>query len=510
MVATTESTLGAKSTGMPSISQHPDFQRVYGSYEVMRDSFDGEETIKRRARKYLPPTQSQILDGLDNPNDLGYKSYQAYKKRANFPDYVRDAVDIAIGLMHKKDAVIHLPAGMEYLREMATPEGDSLQTLLMKINQEQLILGRTGLMIDIDPYPSLDNLPYLCMHYGDCVPNWFQDPILEMVVIDESGPILRPGTIAWVSEHKYRVLYLDTQGTVPVYRQQVHKGAYTFDLEAMETPLLQGRPLDQIPFVFINTKDTTARVSRSPLLGLARLCLSIYKSDADYRQNLHMQGQDTLVIVGGDVENEGEEGVRVGAGSLIDVDPGGDAKYIGVGSAGLSEQRMALDKDHDMARSKSVQLQGSLTTRDSESAGSRRMRLQSETANLTQIAEIGALGLEEALRKIAKWMELDQSEVMVKANTEFGDMHFDGSNLVQVVTAKRLGAPVSWESIHSFMQEKGLTDIAYADELTRISTEVDLVPNEPFDGMDNRLRQDPNRGNEPPSRGNRNSNDPVS
>lgn len=504
MVANLKSSLGAKSTGQPNITQHPDFERVYNSYRIMRDCYDGEETIKRGGQIYLPATQSQILDGVDTDGSVGNKAYKAYRDRANFPDFLSDAIEIAIGMMHKKEAVINLPSEMEYLREMATTEGDSLQTLLMKIHEEQLLMGRTGLFVDIEDYASVNNMPYLVQHRADCIPNWYQDPILELVVLDESAPQLREGTISWFSELEYRVLTLDRSGSEPVYKQSIHKGAYTYREEDMITPMYKGRTLDQIPFVFINIKDTTARVSRSPLQGLARLCLSIYRSDADYRQNLHMQGQDTLVVIGGNVEQEGDAGVRVGAGALLDIEHGGDAKYVGVGSAGLSEQRLAIQTDMDRARSKTVQLQGSLTSRDSESAGSRRMRLQSETANLTQIAEIGALGLEDALKKIAKWIGADQSQVSVTANTEFSDMHFDGQNLVQIITGKRLGAPISWESIHAFMQEKGLTSLAYAEELMKIGDEVDLVPEiGNVDGVDSQLivgrRRSDNTGDPAPS-----------
>lgn len=458
---------------LPNIAEHPSFVKIRESYEILRDSYEGEEVIKDKRTKYLPATKSQILDGMQKATDIGYKDYENYLSRAVFPDFIRDAIEIAIGLMHKKSPIFKLPKEMEYLLEKATPDGDNLETLLLKINCEQILMGRLGLLIDIDLAANKTNLPYIVLHKAEYIPNWNADPNLDIVVINESGPILQKESLTYKDEKKYRVLGLDESGN---YIQRIHEGDYRTAMEISPTYL--GKKLNEIPFEFINVKDNTAVIDRSPLLGLARLCLSIYKSEADYRYSLHMQGQDTLVVIGGSVEEEtgNEDGIRIGAGAMLDVESGGDAKFIGVSADGIGEQRQALINDRDQARSKTVQLQGSLATRDSESSGSRRMRLQSETANLTQIAEIGAIGLESVLKKQAIWMGLNPSDVSVTANKEFADMTIDGQNLVQIVTAKTVGAPISWESIHRFMMEKGLTKMSFEDELAKILSEGATLP----------------------------------
>ena len=52
-------------------------------------------------------------------------------------------------------------------------------------------------------------------------------------------------------------------------------------------------------YQIINSCDVVSDVDDPPLLDLGNACMTIYRSDADYRQNLFMQGQDTFVTIGG-------------------------------------------------------------------------------------------------------------------------------------------------------------------------------------------------------------------
>jgi hypothetical protein len=62
---------------------------------------------------------------------------------------------------------------------------------------------------------------------------------------------------------------------------------------------------------------------------MARLGLAIYRTEADYRQALYMQGQDTLVIWAATVSRDRQQ---VGAFGSIELPLGGEAKFIGAES----------------------------------------------------------------------------------------------------------------------------------------------------------------------------------
>lgn len=466
---------------------HPQYARFSESWVLMRDCFEGETRVKEKGEVYLPATSGMHLDGM-KPGQEGYKAYDAYRKRAVFHDYVKDAISVTIGLLHRKPPTIELPPQLEPLREKATVHGESLELLLRRINEEQLIVGRVGLMADLPAEPDPANpLPYLALYTAESVINWddgsFRDGFnsLNLVVLNETG-WKRTEDFTWEIKEKFRVLQLGEltpNEQDATYYQGVFEGTQ-YSEASMFAPTIRGQTLQEIPFVFINSQDIVAEPAEPPLVGLGRLTMAIYRGEADYRQNLYMQGQDTLVVIGGitkaatDIPGQAPT-LRVGAGSRIDIEQGGDAKYVGVSSNGLMEQRMCLATDKERAMLKAGQFVRN-TGMNRESGEAMRIRMTAQTATLNEIAISGAAGLEQILKTIAKWIGADPEKVKVKANTEFIEFEMNGQEIVQLMTARAMGAPVSLETIHTLMQERGITTKTLEEEAAAMEKEQDLLP----------------------------------
>lgn len=461
-------------------NKHPQYAEHLYDWTLMRDCYKGERAVKDKNTIYLPATSGQELDGMGVGED-GYKSYSAYKTRAIFPGFVYTAVESYLGLLHTKPTVITLPPEMEYLRKAATITGEDLITVLRKIQTEQLITGRIGALMDLREY-EVNPQPYIALYHAERIINWdSNDPIaglnaLNMVVLDESRAI-RSSDFVWRTALKYRILSLgDIFDNEPneqgyIYKQSLVDltsagGVENTNYDNFIVPLIRNTPLQEIPFVFINSKDTAAMPDVPPLLSLATLCLAIYRAEADYRHTLYMQGQDTLVIIAG--SNDPDDETRVGAGSKIEVGMGGDAKYIGVSSAGLTEMRSSLENDRVSAQAMSGQLASNKGSQ--ESGDALRLRMASQTANLTQIAISSCYGLERLLKITARWMNLDDSLVSVTPNLQFADNRMTGQDFVQLMQAKSMGLPLSDESLHDLMQAQNLTSMLY-DEESKLSIE---------------------------------------
>lgn len=456
-------------------TKHPQFSEFLEDWQMMRDTYRGERIIKEQGEKYLPATAGMIADGM-NIGATGYNAYQSYKKRAVFPDYVKDAVQAMIGMMHSKPPVIELPAALENMRYKATINGESLEYLLRRLNEQQLVAGRAGILLDLPVNPDPANpQPYIALYKAEHIINWDDGaveeltlPQLNLVVLDESE-YERDADFVWTFKNKYRVLVL---GDVAANE---NTGAYTsglfldnnlsFNPELTNAPNLRGKTLNKIPFVFVNSKDLVSSVDDPPLSGLAQLAIAIYRGEADYRQNLFMQSQDTLVVIG-----SAEEEFRVGTGSTLILAQGGDAKYVGVTSTGLPEQRQALENDKAMAAAKAGQLIDS-RSKEKESGDALKIRVAAQTATLNQIALTGAAGLEQLLRIAAEWIGANPDEVSVTPNLDFVNDELNSRALVELMTAKSMGAPLSAKSIHSIMQDKGLTAMDYETEIGEIEEE---------------------------------------
>lgn len=480
-------------------SKHPLYTEFLEDWETMRDLYRGERIVKSKEEKYLPATTGMHLDGMKKKTDAGYIAYQAYLKRAVFHDYVREAVEMYIGLMHQKPPTIELPSKLEPLRLAATQHGESLELLLRKVNEEQLITGRVGLLADFPENP-VNNVvtPYIALYIAESIINWdegengsVQD--LNFVVLNESG-LKKNDNFEWEQKSSYRVLQLgDIEGYEPgSYLAGVFSedGAGTpIYVEAdMKPPVYLSQISKKIPFVFANTKDIVSSPDDSPLNGLGRLTLAIYRGEADYRQNLFMQGQDTLVVIGNvsnpnAIPGQDADAIRTGAGSRIDLDTGGDAKYVGVNSSGLPEQRLALDNDKKKAEQKASNLVNP-TNSQQESGEALKTRIAAQTATLNQIALAGAAALEKLLKILAEWMGADPKQVKVTPNLEFADHTFNAQTLTQLMSSRTMGAPLSFESIHAYLVEKGLTKLTFEEEMAKIEEEdAARLPPEPGNGQ---------------------------
>ena len=322
---------------------HPEYAEQLPDWQLMRDAYKGQRRVKSRGDVYLPATPGQIADGFGRAGTQGQKDYDSYKLRARFPGFVREAVQMAVGMMHSQPAEISLPAAMEGIM---SSKGETLQQLLRRINEEQLLTGRIGVMADIPTSPEVGkDLPYLTTYAAEKIINWDNGTAeglvpqsLNLVVLNETEHE-RKNIFDWEEEEKYRALFigqLENNETAAVYRQGVF-GDQDFNSDDLSTPAWRGTQLKEIPFVIINSCDLVVEPDEPPLLDLGNIVFTIYRGDADYRQNLFMQGQDTFVVIGGMFDES--DSVRTGVGARIDLPLTGDAKYVGVESSGLSEHR---------------------------------------------------------------------------------------------------------------------------------------------------------------------------
>lgn len=499
-------------------SVHPLYAEHKPDWEQLRDAAKGERAVKAKGQVYLPPTSGMLLDGLNGPTgsptynpaggngggtggsavsayggkNLGQAAYEAYKLRAVFPEYVKDALEYFMGALHNKSPVIELPEEMEPMRMNATPLGEPLEILLQRINFEQLTTGRVGILLDLprEPDPAKP-LPFIALYIAEAIRNWDdnndmsnQRDALNLVVLDESG-LKRDSSFEWKQVKKFRVLQLgDIDANEPNGEANYMTGTFeevvgtglTYDPSQLITPMIRGKALTSIPFKFINTKDISPEPDEPPLMSLCRQCFTIYRGEADYRQNLFMQGQDTLVVIGARQRNsfpgdpEPEEPLRTGAGSRIDLELTGDAKYIGVNSQGLPEQRNALENDRKRCEARSGQLIDA-TQGDKESGAALKTRVGAQTATLNQIAKTAALALEMLLKQCAEWMGADPEKVKVSPNLEFADYQMAGQDAGNLMIAKRNGLPLSMKSIHRLLVQGNLTNKDYNTEQAEIEEE---------------------------------------
>ncbi len=458
---------------------HPAYGPASPLWTLCRDAYAGEIQVKQKRTQYLPYTAGMVIDGVGS-GQPGLERYNSYLMRSVFPEVMADTIAILVGILNRKEPSIELPTAMEPMRDKASVLGESLNDILRKLHEQQLITGRVGLHADVPQERTQQSgmLPLLAIYNAETIINWDDGPaadptnqVLQLVVLNETEQV-RTG-FTWREQEKYRVLVLgeldEAESGGVVYQSiQVIGTAMPSDADTQPV-LLRGQTLDQIPFVFIGPSDVDIKVDRPPLLGLATRSMAIYRGEADLRASLFMTSQDTLVTIGAN-----EKDIRIGAGARIPLPIGGDAKFIGVESSGIQFQLRNIAEDYAIANALSARLvqRGSQV----ESGDALRIRVAAQTASLTSIARASAAGLQEVLRISAKWLGLDPDEVVVNPNIDFADDPLEAQELLDLLTFKQRGGVLSHRTINEIMNRRDLTQRTIEQELEEIQEEETLIP----------------------------------
>ena len=475
--------------GVNTKAKHPQYTAARDQWEQLAATKGGQSSVKALRDRFLPYTSGMRALGI-NIDEQGWHQYDAYLKRAVFPDVVAETSRDLVGLLHKNAAEIELPPELEPMRENATERGESLLALLRRINEGQLDFGRIGLLLDVQPQA---NMPVIATYPALSVWNWATDTssdpeqvaaIYRGVVLDETGHEFDPDTFEWRASDQQRVCRLNEAGQ---YETHVVKGS---DVQPTVVPAIQGKTLAEVPFVVANAVDIAPDVGEMPLLGLSDIALAMYRGDADYRHTLFMSGQDTLVISGTSINEEETDLTKpvdaaqrllsrpkslIGAGNVIGLPPeNAKAYYVGINKEGISEQRESLEKLQSKADAYSTRL---LTPgRSAESGDALEVRVTARTATLTTVAKAGGLALERMLKLAAVWKGADPAKVKVHPNLKFGDDTLAATDFRELMTAKVAGLPIALESLWLLMRKKDLTTFeTFEDELEAIEGEADTM-----------------------------------
>ncbi len=321
-------------------TKHPDYLDRADEWRLMRDSDRGETAIKSGGTLYLPKP-----NGFTKQPDGGTALYEAYQRRAQFPEIVQPAVMAMVGVIHQAEIKIVIPDSMAGLWEKATADGLPLEAFHRRITAELLLMGRYSVLVDA---PSSGDMPRLAGYQAETLINWAEDR--TMFVLDESG-LVRNG-FQWENRKQYLALTLEDGRYVG---RRYDEGGIVIDGKEGEPTTAKGDNLTEIPFVVMGPRDLSLKPETSPCIGIARAAKSIYQLSADYRWSLFMAGQETLFIINGDRPEV------VGSGVIVEIKGGGDgnppdAKYVGPAGTGIAAHRTAIVDEQQNAASAGARL----------------------------------------------------------------------------------------------------------------------------------------------------------
>ena len=386
-------------------------------WQRMRACSLGEAFVKSQNENFLP-----MPSGFAAMSDRGVAAYNAYQCRAQFPEMFEPTVSAMVGMIHDKGITIELPSGLEGITARTNVGSVKLdiEEFHRIITRGLLTLGRYGVLADA---PASGGEVYLVGHEGDRIINWDKD----FYVLDETKYV-RDG-FNWAEVPSYRVLEI-SDGT---YVQSLWvNGAKSGDMsQAQDFPRtisgVGGSSIDELPFYVGNARQMTPQIETPPLAGVATPSIANYQLSADYRWQLFMSGQETLVAINGESPSAVGAGVSHEMHGAEGVTP--DLKYVSPTCRGIESHKDAMSENRLQASIAGARLlmEGSQTGQESGKA--RSLRYGSETASILTVARTSCMILQSALRAAATMQNLDPEQVIVTPPTDLLDKTLSAADL---------------------------------------------------------------------------------
>lgn len=416
-------------------SEHPKYREYLDLWEKCRDCYMGEEAVKNRNQRYLP------FLSLQESQD-----YYNYKSRAIFLNVMKRTIHGLVGAAIRKSPIIQVPKGMESYLEDMDLLGTGFTELVQKVMTELLITGRISLVVDrMD-----DSRVYLTHYVSESLINWRLDgkrPI--MAVFAEEVDITSDGFDHELAA-QYRVYDYDENGNL---RVRVAMGRIpdegtdlnsdededTFEIIHSITPTFRGGGITDFPvFVLNSTGLGIDDLSTPPLIDLANLSLSHYRTSADLENGRHFTSLPQPWITGVDVDEYRSTGLHIG-GDTAWIIPNENARlgYLEFNGAGLGSLENALREKESMMAVVGARLLES--KKGVESAETSRIRQNIETSILSHIAVTVEKGLLRALKYMARWEGYREEEVQLELNMDFVDVRIPHQEIISLVQAYQMG-----------------------------------------------------------------------
>ena len=331
---------------MPVDSLHPSYEKNTKKWKRARDAVAGEDAIHEGAKEYLPQLSGQTAE-----------EYKAMLTRSPYFNASGRTLDALVGMVFRKAPVVESTDGFKPILDDIDLRGTSVKSIAEKILREELTVYRCGILVEYPRVQSAEGMtqaqvealnlrPYTAFYKTESIINWREARINNvmqptLIVLKESY-IAKDDGYQSECEEQYRVLRLaDGIYSQELYRKSENSKGY--ELVDVITPLLNGRPLNFIPFYPFGSEENELDIHDSMLLDLFNLNLAHYRVSSDYENGCHFTGLPMLLLAG--VELGENESIYVGSQKAVVTDRAdAHGEFIEFQGQGLGALEKNLDR----------------------------------------------------------------------------------------------------------------------------------------------------------------------
>nr|DAP61580.1 MAG TPA: portal [Caudoviricetes sp.] len=416
-------------------AKHPEYLKNLTKWQLMRDALAGE--VARE--KYVPKLSDQEAE-----------EYSAYVGRAEFYNATARTQVALTGLLFAKPPKVELPEALKVIGENISLDDDTLEALAKNIADECLSVGRCGVLVDLpsvekSDYSKLEaerlNLrAYATLYKAENIINWRTTKIngsnvTSLVVLAET--YTEPTQDEFVDKIKTRYRVLDLHEGY--YRQRVFSETKVGNFEVVSEiyPSANGQKLEYLPFTFFNVNDLKTTVEKPPLLDLAKVNISHFRSEVDLEHGTHFTALPTPYVTG--YQGESSEKLKIGSTAVWVInDPSAKVGFLEFSGAGLStlENRIAVKEKRMSILGARLLLDEKKTAEATETL---QMRKSGENAVLTNVASTISEGIASFLKDVAFFENIASENLIYEINTDYNLTMIEPQLLAQIIAGIQSG-----------------------------------------------------------------------
>ena len=424
---------------MPVSTQNPDYSKYISVWTQTRDAVRGTVAVKEKKHQYLPVPDNSSGDERKGTETVRYRQYM---KRALYTNFTGRTKNALVGAAFRKNPILELPEGLEYLITDATGDGLSLNQMAKDELSNLMETGRGAFLVDFpesedglsaEEVARMDLRASIIPYTAEQVINWKSDVVrgrktLTSVVIAEH--YLEPiDEFDHSIETQYRVLRLRPDG----YSQQLYREDKPYTDE-IYPKMADGTNWQEIPLIFFGAKNNDSTIDDAPLADIAEINIAHFRNSADYEESCFLVGQPSLFITHSlsfeQFQQYNPQGIKLGSRAGHVLGETGGADLLQANPNQLVMEAMKAKEQQMVAIGARI-----ITDRaDRETAEAARIRFASENSVLGDVVGNLSEAIVKAIQWVGMFMGVDTSSVQFEINREFYDRDIDPQLIMSMVT----------------------------------------------------------------------------
>jgi hypothetical protein len=416
-----------------------------------------------------------------------------------------------LGTMFRKDAVSEMPSAMGEAADVFTPDGQTIDGFAVELAGDIVSGYRPGILVDL---PDVDTegmtvaeaeaagaRPFSILYPAKNITNWEQSLIdghlsTTRVVLQEQIT-LDKGKEKYQIEGKQlkdvngyavlrRELSLVSIEGMRVYQQALYaqtensgttrNNGAEWTLITTRVPMMNGKPLDYIPFIPVTTAGLIWALSYPLINDIAVLNMADYRNEALYRDALLFNGRPTPCVAGIIKDTPNQQSITLGSSSVLQFETDGKWGTLGGGADAQGLKDSGNDLKNRMALVGSRAL--AEDPRGVEAAETAAIHRQGEDGLLSAVATSVSMGMTRALEIMRDWWPADVTgDVSYTVNSDFIPGNVDAARLTAVWTMFQSGS-ISFDTFFSYLQRGEVYADGWSkeDEIEAIESASDEIP----------------------------------